>query len=162
MMLTTLRYSEALVRSAVAAFWWRTVGWKLVLAFLAVAACLGYMLAVGNRSWFVGATGAVLVLGLALLGTLYFVHLRSSLGRFHRMKTKEATLKADSNKLTLASDVGASELEWSAVSAVWRFEEFWLLFFSRAQFVTLPLADVDAKAREFIVERVRTNGGSVA
>jgi hypothetical protein len=162
MMLTTLRYSEALVRSAVAAFWWRTVGWRFVLAFLAVMAYFGYMLAVGDRSWIAGAVGTVLVLGFAFLVTLYFVHLRSSLGRFRRMKTKEATLKADSDKLTLASDVGASELEWSAVSAVWRFEEFWLLFFSGAQFVTLPLADIDTRARDFILERVRTNGGSVA
>lgn len=160
--MSTLRYSEALVRSAVAAFWWRTVGWKFVLAFLALAACLGYMLAVGDRSWFVGAIGTVLVLALAFAGVLYFVHLRSSLGRFRRMKAKEATLKVDSERLTLASDVGASELQWSAVGAVWQFEEFWLLFFSGAQFVTLPLADLDAKARDFIVERVRTNGGSVA
>ena len=120
------------------------------------------MLLVGDRSWFVGAMGAVLVLGLVFLAALYFVHLRSSLGRFHRMKTKEATLRADSEKLTLASDVGASELHWSAVSDVWRFEKFWLLFFSRSQFVTLPVADLDARAQDFIVDRVRSNGGTVA
>jgi hypothetical protein len=161
-MLATLHYSEALVRSAVAAFWWRTVGWKLVLAFLVLAGCLGYMLLVGDRSWFVGAMGAVLGLGLVFLAALYLVHLRSSLERFHRMKIKEATLKADSDKLTLVSDVGASELRWSAVSDVWRFEQFWLLFFSRAQFVTLPVADLDSESRNFIADRVRSNGGSVA
>lgn len=162
MMSTTLRYSQALVLRAVAAFWWRTVGWKFVLALVAVAVCLGYMLAVGDRSWFVGWIGAVLVMGLAFPALLYLVHLRGALGRFHRMRQKEATLQADSQRLTLASDAGASQVLWSAITEIWRFDEFWLLFFTRAQFVTLPLVDLDAGLQDFIVERVRSHGGRVA
>lgn len=154
-----LHYSESLIRSAVAAFWWRTVGLKFVLAFLSLAAGVGYLLLAGDRSWFVGAIGTVLVLALALVAALYVVHLRGSIARFRRMNAKEATLVAESDKLVLASDVGSSELRWSAVADVWRFKEFWLLFFSRAQFVTLPVADLDVGAQEFIAERVRSHGG---
>lgn len=161
LMRATLHYSEALVRSAVVAFWWRTVGWKFVVAFLALAGALGYLVLAGDRSWLVGALGAVLGLALALVVTIYVVHLRGSLQRFRRMTTKEASLTADSDKLVLASDVGTSELRWAAVCDVWRFERFWLLFFSRAQFVTLPVADLDGHAQEFIAERVRIHGGKV-
>jgi len=161
MMQVTLRYSEPLVRRAVAAFWWRTVGAGLALAFLLVAGCLAYLLSVGDRSWLVGAIGTVFVLALTFVVALYFVHLRSSLERFRRMKVKEARLVADSDKLSLTSDVGASELSWSAVGQVWRFEKFWLLFFSRAQFVTLPVADLGRDTQDFILERVRSNGGKV-
>lgn len=161
LMQVKLHYTEALVRSAIAAFWWRTVGWKFVIAALAVAGSVGYLLLAGDRSWFVGALGAVLGLALVLVTALYLVHLRGSLGRFGRMKAKEATLVAESDKLVLSSDVGSSELQWSTVGDVWRFERFWLLFFSRAQFVTLPVADLDAGTQEFIVERVRSHGGTV-
>lgn len=157
-----LHYTESLVRSAVVAFWWRTVGWRFLLAFVTLAGGLGYLLVAGDRSWFVGALGAVLGLALAFVAALYLVHLRGSLARFRRMGSKEATLVAESDKLVLASDVGSSELRWSAVGEIWRFDKFWLLFFSRAQFVTLPVADLDAGAKEFIEERVRTHGGTVA
>lgn len=156
-----LHYSESLVRSAVAAFWWRTVGLKFVLAFVVLTGGVGYLLLAGDRSWIVGALGAALGFGLALVTAIYVVHLRGSLQRFRRMKAKEATLVAGSDTLLLASDVGSSELRWSAVADVWRFERFWLLFFSRAQFVTLPLADLDASAQEFIAERVRNHGGTI-
>lgn len=157
-----LHYSDTLVRSAVAAFWWRTVGWQFVLAFFLVAGGLGYMLLKGDRSWLIGVLGVVLVLSFAFVVALYLVHLRSSLERFQRMKVKEATLDADSDKVVMTSDVGAFELHWSAVRDVWRFERFWLLFVSRAQFVTLPVADLPSDAQEFIMERVRNHGGKVA
>jgi len=160
-MQATLHYSDALVRRAVSAFWWRTVGWQFVLAVVALAGGLGYMLLNGDRSWFVGACGVVLGLGFVLLAALYFVHLRGSLERFQRMRVKEATLEADSEKVVMTSDVGKSELKWSAVGDLWRFEGFWLLFVSRAQFVTLPVADLPQDVQEFIVERVRSRGGKV-
>lgn len=157
-----LHYTESLIRSAVVAFWWRTVGWKFLLAFFMLAGGVAYLLVAGDRSRFVGALGAVLGLALALVTVLYLMHFRGSLARFRRMGSKEATLVAESDMLVLTSDVGSSELRWSAVGEIWRFEKFWLLFFSRAQFVTLPLADLDAGAKEFIEERVRKHGGTVA
>ena len=73
LMQVKLHYTEALVRSAIAAFWWRTVGWKFVIAALAVAVSVGYLLLAGDRSWFVGALGAVLGLALVLVTALYLV-----------------------------------------------------------------------------------------
>jgi hypothetical protein len=39
---------------------------------------------------------------------------------------------------------------------------FWLLFLSRAQFITLPLADLDTEARSFILDRAKSHGARVA
>jgi hypothetical protein len=44
---------------------------------------------------------------------------------------------------------------------VWQFRDFWLLFFSPAQFITLPLADLDSEARDLILSRVRSHGAKV-
>ncbi len=119
------------------------------------------MLLLGDRSWIVGAFGAVLGLGCVFVAALYVVHLRSSLERFRRMRVKQATLEADAQKVVLTSDAGTSELKWSAVGDVWRFERFWLLFLSRAQFVTLPVADLSAETQALLVERVQSHGGKV-
>lgn len=156
-----LHYTEPLVRKAVGAFWWRTVGWGFLVALSVSAVCLGYLLVAGERSWFVGVVGAALALGLTFIAALYFVHLRGSLARFRRMKVKEAKLEGGPDKLRLSSDVGASEVSWAAVSRVWRFEGFWLLFFSPAQFVTLPLADLGGEAQNFIIAKVLSCGGKV-
>jgi hypothetical protein len=44
---------------------------------------------------------------------------------------------------------------------VWRYPSFWLLFFSKTQFATLPLADFSPEAKAFILERVQDSGGKI-
>ncbi|RZJ13916.1 MAG: YcxB family protein [Acidovorax sp.] len=157
----TLHYTDKLVRSAVAAFWWRTVGWKFIAAFLFLAAYFAFAVATGVNSWTTAALGVLLTLGLVLLVALYVFHLRGSLTRFRRMRVKQAFLEATSDRLSLSSDVGSSDVDWCVVREVWRFEVFWLVFFSRAQFVTLPLADLSDEVRHIILDKVRSHGGKV-
>ena len=158
----TLHYSEALIRCAVRSFWWRTTGWLYFLALLLVLASLGYAIWNGDRSWWVGVLGAVLGLSLVFVVTLYVVHYRGSLKRLRRMRVPEATFEIDEDRFRLSSDVGTSEMAWSTITEVWRFPDCWLLFLSRAQFITLPAADLDATARESILTKVKSHGAKVA
>jgi len=157
-----LHYSEALIRRAVQRFWWRTTGWRYVGAFLVVAGSFFYLLWSGDRSWWVGLFGAVLALAVVFAVALYAIHYRASVGRFRRMRTPEATIELGEERFRVSSDVGTSELAWSAVTEVWLFPEFLLLFFSAAQFITIPTADLDTNSRDFILAKARANGAKVA
>jgi hypothetical protein len=78
------------------------------------------------------------------------------------MRVPEATIELGEERFRVTSDVGMSELDWSTVIEVSRYPEFWLLFFSRAQFITLPAADLSAEAREFILAKVKSCIAKVA
>ena len=153
----TLHFSEALIRRAVKAFWWRTTGWTYVAAFLLLLCPFSYLLWIGHRSWYVGFMGAVLGLAVVFAMALYLIHYRASIMRFRRMQTPEATLELSEERFRVTSDVGTSELAWTAVTEVWTFPEFLLLFLSRAQFITLPIADLGKGARDFIVAKTTSN-----
>jgi hypothetical protein len=45
---------------------------------------------------------------------------------------------------------------------VWRFDSLWLLLFSKARFVTLPLEDVPSPMQTFILGRVKASGGKIS
>lgn len=81
------------------AFWWRKTGWSYLLACVgtAIAFCVG--LYVGDRSWWVGVTGTVLVSAVLVAALVYVSQLRGSLARFRRMKTPVAMLSLDDERL---------------------------------------------------------------
>ena len=156
-----LHYSEALIRRAVLAFWWRATGWLYVIAGLVVLIAFCSGLLSGDRSWWVGVSGTILCMAVIVAAALYVVHLRGSLARFRRMRNPEATFELGEERFRVSSDVGTSEMDWKTITEIWCFPEFWLLFFSRAQFITLPAADLSADARDFILAKAKSCGAKV-
>jgi YcxB-like protein len=104
----------------------------------------------------------VLALGVAVIVALYVVHYRNALHKLKAMGNPVATLEASDASLQLSSGAGTATLPWSAVTEVWQFKSCWLLLFSKAQFITLPLADMTPQAAAFIVARVQVSGGKVS
>lgn len=162
MKLVKLHYSEALVRRAAWSFWRRITGWRYFLALALLLASLIHSVANGDRSWWVGMCASVLGLSLIFAMALYFIHFRGAITRFRRMRSPEATFEAGADRFRITSDVGSSELSWSAVTEIWQFADYWLLFFSRAQFITLPLADLDHEAQELVLDRARSHGAKIS
>ncbi len=158
---STLTYTEPLVRKAVFAFWRRTVGIGFFIALGLLSCSLILLIWQGDRSWVVGALGAFLVFGLGFALLVYVVHFRNALAKFRGMGAPTATLLVDDASFTMASGLGSTTLQWSAVTEVWRFPSFWLVLFSKAQFVTFPLASVTADTQSFILKRVAAAGGKV-
>lgn len=154
-------YSEALVRHAVLAYWKRTVGIGCLLALALLAGLFAILVWRGERSWLVGVFGTVLVLGVLFIGAIYVVHLRGSIAKLRSLGSPVASLVLDDSALSVASALGTSTVQWSSIIEVWRFSEFWLVLFSKAQFITLPLCDVPPSAQEFIVARVEASGGKI-
>jgi hypothetical protein len=158
----TLTYTEELVAQAVRLYWRKTVGLRLLFAVALMISFLTWRLIDGDRSWIVGLVGAVVLLGVFVPLAVYVTHYRNSMGKFREMSQPTAELVADQDAITLSSERGSSALKWELVKEVWRFETVWLLLFSKAQFVTLPLADVPEPMQGFILERVRRSGGKIA
>lgn len=150
----TLHYTDGLVRSAVLLFWRRSIGWKLLVALAVNIVGLVFLLTSGDRSWAVGVLGTAVFFAVLFAAMLYIIHLRQSLGKLRALRNPVATFVAEEDSFTVTSDVGSSTLNWSAIYDIWQFEHCWLLLFSRAQFITLPLVDIPQEMRIYILERV--------
>jgi YcxB-like protein len=153
-----LDYNEHLLRQAVLRFWWRLIGARFVIALVVMAAGLAWLVSHGDRSWFVGVLATGLTLSVAFIFLIYFVHYRSAMRKFKNMGEPKGTLTVSETSLTISSGAGSSTIPWSAVTELWQFPAFWLMFFSKSQFVTLPLADFTPEAKAFVLERLKTAG----
>ena len=147
-----LTYTEHIVTRAVLAFWRRSIGIGVVVAVAITIGLLVWRVAEGDRSWLVGLMAAIVLLGILLPLMVYVVHYRNSMSKFRDMAEPIAEFVAEEDEFTLASSRGTTTLKWTAVTEVWRFESFWLLLFSKAQFVTLPLEGLSEQMRTFVLE----------
>jgi hypothetical protein len=158
----TLVYDATLIREAALHFWWRTVGWRFIAALALVAVSLVTLLGRGDRSWVVGVAATILVVGLSFAVAVFAVHYRNAMSKFRGLSSNRATFTATASTLSFSSDLGASTLPWSEVKELWRSKRVWLLLFSKAQFVTLPVASLPVELQEFVLKQVAASGGKVA
>jgi len=157
-----LTYTEQLIARAVFAFWRRSIGIGLGVAVATMLGLLVWSVSEGDRSWLVGLMAATVLLGIFLPLLVYVIHHRNSISKFRDMAEPIAEFIAEEDEFTLASSRGTTTLKWAAVTEVWRFESFWLLLFSKAQFVTLPLDGLSEQMRIFVLEKIRACGGKIA
>ncbi len=153
----TLIYTESLIREAVFGFWRRSVGVGFYVAVIWVAAFLGWLVWRGNSSWVVGVLATVLLFGVLFAATLYVVHYRNAISKLRNMPSKQANFVADEAGFSVESELGSTTMPWSSVIELWRFQTCWLLLFSKAQFITLPLACLSDDMRQFIANRVEAS-----
>lgn len=149
-----LHYDTSLLREALLGFWWRTVTGRLLVALVICVAGFIYFWASGDRSWRIGAFGAVLVFGVGMILAVYFVHSANMKRKLKDMGAPEATFIASEASFSVASGAGSSTIPWSQITDVWKFKRCWLLLFSKAQFITIPIAGVPEEMRAFILQRV--------
>jgi hypothetical protein len=157
----SLQYNEALLRQAVFGFWHRTVGTGFLVVLVAVALGVGTLWRSGDRSWLLGAMAAMLLVALLTATAVYLVHYRNTMRKFRAMPGPQARFIAQPDTFTIDNGTSSASLAWSSVRAVWRLRHCWLLLFSKAEFVTLPLVDVSADMQSYIIERVSATGGVV-
>lgn len=154
----TLHYNEALLRQAVLGFWRRTVGTGFLVALVVVALGLAKLWSDGDRSWLMGALAAMLAVALLTATSVYAVHYRNTMRKFRAMAAPQARFVAQPDTFTIDNGTGSATLGWPSVRAIWRLQHCWLLLFSKAEFVTLPLADLSAEMQSYIIERVSATG----
>lgn len=159
---TTLDYDQALIKRAVRSYWRRVAGWRTVLAMILCLTSLSIFLLRGQRSVFPMLVALAVLICLVFLAVLYLVRYQKSMARLRALGRPQSVLIVDDEGLTSRSTQGEMTVSWSAVAQVWKFPDYWLVFFSRADFITIPLASVPAQMQVFIDERVRAAGASVS
>ncbi|WP_426342154.1 YcxB family protein [Pseudoduganella sp. S-14] len=155
----TLTYDKQLLRRAVLAFWRRSVGISLPLALSFATIAFVWLLVEGESSWFVGALGAALAFAFAIVLAIYVVHYRNVMEKLHDMGRPQALFIAEASTFSVSSGIGSSTMQWSSVVEIWCFPGFWLLLFSKAQFMTLPLETVSPEMQVFVLRSVQASGG---
>ncbi len=154
-----LRYNKKIIQQAVLSFWWRTVGplFLVVLGILLIV--FAALLCQRDHSWLVGVLGTVISFGILIVLAIYFSHYRNSLAKLNAMGEPSALFIADESSFTITSGAGSATLAWSSVKGIWKFESLWLVLFSQAQFITLPLSDLSLDLQALITEKVKLAGG---
>jgi len=158
---TKLTYSEPLIRQTVFEFWRRVIGVKFFIAIILTALGLGFGIANGDSSWVVGVSGTILVLGVLFAVALYFVHYRNSMAKLRDMGNPNAAFRTDEDTFTVSSGAGTATLQWGAVKELWKTPNAWLIFYSKAQFTTLPISCLSAEMQSFILQRIQATGGKI-
>jgi hypothetical protein len=158
---TILIYNELLIRQAVFAYWRRTVGAFFVPFLFAMTAWFVALVLEHDLSWQTGVFGTILGLGFVMSASVYVIHYRNSLAKFRELKDAEANFQADEQSFSVESNIGKSTLHWTSVKEVWKFQDVWLLLFSKAHFSTLPVANLYPDLQQLIIDSVRAAGGKI-
>ena len=153
-----LRYNKNIIRQAVLCFWWRTVGPMFLVVNGTLLIVFVALLYQRDYSWRVGVLGSVISAGILIVLAIYFSQYRNSLAKFRAMGEPSALFIADESSFTITSDTGSATLAWSSIKELWKFESVWLLLFSKAQFITLPLSDLPLDMQTIISKKVKLTG----
>src|SRR5206468_6264593 len=144
-------YERDIISEAARRFVFRSIRWDGFAAFFALVAALGYLLATGDRSWFVGVVATV-VLVMAIFGVaLYIVPYRRSLARFDRMSAKTADLSFTESGLRMTSDLGQQEFRWQLIDRAWTYRRVWLVFVG-GTYMTLTPSTLDQYTTAFVLD----------
>ncbi len=154
-------YDHAIIAEAARRFSLRSIRWDGFVVFLVLVVVLGYMIASGNRSWWVGALGAITSLGAVVGIATFVVPYRRSLARFEQMRSRTGEFVFSESGIVTISDLGRQEFSWRLVDRVWIYPRLWMIFLRGANYMTLPTANVDDEARVFIRDQVKRNGGRI-
>ncbi len=157
----TLAYNEPLIRRAALAFVWHNCGLLFVVAIALVAIGLSWLLAVGDYSWHTGSLATTLIFAIAMPASLYFSHYRNVMTKLRNMGAPLAGLEVEDSSFSITTGIGRTTLRWASITTVWCLPGFWLLFFSKAQFFTVPIASLSTEMQAFMLLRVQASGGKV-
>lgn len=159
---TTLFYYNSLIKRAVFSFWWRVVGVKFLVALGLIIFSLVQGYRAGNQSWLMGVLATVLFFCFVFMFSLYFIHYLGAIKRFKAMGEPSATLTLTDEACTFVSGAGSATIPWTSIPELWQFADYWLLFYSKAQFSILPTANLTPVIKSFIVKHVQQAGGKIS
>ncbi|MFV0335613.1 MAG: YcxB family protein [Tropicimonas sp.] len=159
----TVTYTKAIVSDAVRTFVWRRAiaGQKWLWAGEAAMIVLfAWLVWRGERGWPVGVIGIAVLLPPFMVVAIWAAHYSNTVGKFRRMTSNRADFRLGDDGFEVTSELGGASLPWSGITGIWERPGYWMLFTAPNQFLTLPLANVSAADRDFVLSRLSpdTNG----
>ena len=73
---------------------------------------------------------------------------------FRNMETPKSTWGVTEDKITIESNLGKSELVWKAFVKIWKFRDYWLLFYTNSNYSILPIKNINMEILDFIDEKI--------
>ena len=158
---TTLNYSAPVLKHAVFTYWRRLLGIGYFISILTLVAAFVVLLVKGDHSYLLAALAIVLLLGIVMPCALYRYQYKTTMNAFRAMDEPSATFIVEDETFTTISGVNTSTLQWSYVRELWLLPDAWLMFYSKAQFSTLPIKDIPEEMQSFIVQQIKSAGGKI-
>lgn len=154
----TIRYDEAVMRSAVDTFMWRRlksgIGALGAAAVLVTVAALVLLLLQGDRSWVVGVIGAALALFVSVFAAIWRWRHAEMRAKLDAIPSRQATVTLNDDSLTISSEAGSASLPFVTFTEVWKLERSWLLFLAPNNFVTLPTDGIATEVLQALEARL--------
>lgn len=144
-LVATLVYEPTIVRCAVNLFLQRRLLPWLLVGTAALGVPFAYALALHDRSWLIGVLGTALFTLWLLAAALRRAWLRQTFDRVRRLDGGALELEIGDDELRFRSSSGEVRVPGASVVEVWKARGFWLLFREANDFVTLPVAALDAE-----------------
>jgi hypothetical protein len=158
----TVEYTEALVKRATRRFLVKFLGWDFLVVCLLMFISLGALVALGQRDWFVGAVGAVLLIAVLVGVAVIIVYHRRSMTALRKMKTPQAKWRFDEDGIGVETDLSTGSIKWRAIEKLWCFPEVWLLFTGKGVYSTLPASSLSHELKTFIINKVQETGAKIS
>ncbi|HKD29310.1 MAG TPA: YcxB family protein [Xanthobacteraceae bacterium] len=150
-------YTEPMLRRAVWLFVWRGAmrprGWLWLVAI----ALIGIGLAGGwsrEPSWVLAVYIAAIALAPLYFLLVWRAHFVNTVGLFRSMASPTAEFVFRDQDVSISSELGSTTLPWTRFIDVWERPEFLMMFLTRSQFITLPVADLSEEALAFLRSRL--------
>lgn len=139
----------------------RSFGWKRwAFVVLLAAVFIGY-LAAGERGWFLGVLGSGTAIAIMMPIAVYKTLVGRALRRLDRMASKTVEFHLTDESLSGTSDLGSGGIPWTQVEKLWRFPDFWILYYADNAYVILPTAELDDNVRAFIQQKAKSAGARI-
>ena len=150
-------YTEPMLCHAVRLFVWRGAmrrrGWLwLVAVMLTMFGIAGSYS--GGPSWVLAIDIAAIALVPLFFLLVWRVHFANTVGKFRSMASPTAEFIFREQDMTVSSELGATTLPWGRIIEVWETPEFWMMFLTPSQFITLPVADLPEQALALVRSRL--------
>lgn len=155
---TKAHYSDPLIRSVTRQFLRRFLGLDYFVALALMVLVLVYMIGVGDRSWYVGVVGSLVVLGIGVAVAAWVSYHRRAFAAFRRMAEPVVNFTFDDDGIAFASDLGEGRMKWKALREIWCLNDAWLIFVDRGVYSTLPADCLTADIRDFIRAKAKEHG----
>jgi hypothetical protein len=156
-----LHFDERLIRRSVWLFMKRTIGIPFMLLIVAFGIWHAKSLIDGDRSVTTLLFTAMVAVFCVFVAYGSWAHLSLGMKKLRALDASEALLRAEEHQFSMISKMGTATMPWKVIEQLWKFEDMWLILYSRSQFSTLPLSCLSPEMQAFILERIKSAGGKI-
>jgi hypothetical protein len=158
----SITYTEALLKTAVYRYFQVILGLWFPLLLVAVGAIVIYLAWMGERSWKVGAIGALVFVITVIIGTLFVDCLRRAKASAVELAQAKVELGIGNEGLSFQSPLGTAQIPWRKIKGFHDFGRIILLQFRQGGYSSIPVASLDPEGIEAIKTNIRQAGGRIA